>query len=55
MYVNDIAMGSGFLAPAQFPELYTYGHQPALYLASPVSVEKDRNGLAAAWKRFHHW
>ncbi len=36
MYVNDIAMGSGFLAPAQFPELYAYGHQPALYLASPV-------------------
>lgn len=34
--VNEIAMGSGFLTPAQFPELYTCGHQPALYLASPV-------------------
>jgi len=34
--VNDIAVGSGFLAPAQFPELLALGHQPALFLSSPV-------------------
>lgn len=34
--VNDIAMGSGFLCPAQFPELEKIGHQPALFLSSPV-------------------
>ena len=34
--VNEIAMGSGFLAPEEFPELLTLGHKPALYLAGPV-------------------
>ena len=34
--VNDIAMGSGFLAPEEFPELLELGHKPALYLAGPV-------------------
>lgn len=36
MSVNDIAMGSGFLAPNHFSELYNYGHQPASFLASCV-------------------
>lgn len=34
--VNDIAMGSGFLAPSTFPELIKIGHQPALFLSSPI-------------------
>ena len=34
--VNDVAMGSGFLCPAQFPELEQLGHQPVLFLSSPV-------------------
>lgn len=34
--VNDIAMGSGFLTPANFPELSSQGHQPALFLCSPI-------------------
>ena len=36
MRVNDIAIGSGFLTPNLFPELYNYGHQPASFLASCV-------------------
>ncbi len=50
MYVNDIAMGSGFLAPAQFPELADYGHQPALYLVSPVLKKIETSLLPHAEK-----
>ncbi|HNO49247.1 MAG TPA: alanine racemase [Chitinophagales bacterium] len=36
MWVNDIAMGSGFVAPYDFSELYAKGHLPALFLVSPI-------------------
>ena len=48
--VNDIAMGSGFLAPAQFPELIALGHQPALFLASPVLKKIPTSKLPHAEK-----
>lgn len=34
--VNDIAIGSAFLAPQQFADIIRQGHQPALFLSSPV-------------------
>ena len=34
--VNDIAIGSGFLAPQQFSDLIKLGHEPSLFLSSPV-------------------
>lgn len=48
--VNDIAMGSGFLGPVDFSELYKYGHQPAMYLASPVLKKIDNALLPHAEK-----
>jgi hypothetical protein len=48
--VNDIAMGSGFLCPAQFPELIDLGHQPALFLASPVLKKIESSKLPHAEK-----
>jgi len=48
--VNDIAMGSGFLCPAQFPELVALGHQPALFLASPVLKKIESSKLPHAEK-----
>lgn len=34
--INDLSIGSAFLAPGNFAELGTLGHRPALYLATPV-------------------
>ena len=48
--VNDIAMGSGFLCPAQFPELLALGHQPALFLSSPVLKKIETSKLPHAEK-----
>ncbi len=48
--VNDIAMGSGFLCPAQFPELIKLGHQPALFLSSPVLKKINSSELPFAEK-----
>lgn len=46
--VNDIAMGSGFLAPTEFPELLVLGHKPALYLAGPVLKKIETEKLPHA-------
>ena len=46
--VNDIAMGSGFVAPAQFPELEELGHKPALFLTSPVLKKIETSKLPHA-------
>ncbi len=46
--VNDIAMGSGFLAPTEFPELLELGHKPALYLAGPVLKKIETGKLPHA-------
>jgi hypothetical protein len=48
--VNEIAMGSGFLAPAEFPELEKLGHQPALFLCSPVLKKTESAKLPHAEK-----
>ena len=48
--VNEIAMGSGFLAPAEFPELQKLGHQPALFLCSPVLKKLESAKLPHAEK-----
>jgi hypothetical protein len=48
--VNDIAMGSGFLCPSQFPELVALGHQPALFLCSPVLKKIETSKLPHAEK-----
>ena len=48
--VNDIAMGSGFLGPAQFPELEKLGHKPALFLSSPVLKKVESSPLPHAEK-----
>lgn len=48
--VNDIAMGSGFLSPAQFTELPAVGHQPALFLTSPVLKKINSAELPLAEK-----
>ena len=48
--VNDIAMGSGFVCPAQFPELLALGHQPALFLSSPVLKKIETSKLPHAEK-----
>ena len=48
--VNDIAMGSGFLAPEEFPELLALGHKPALYLAGPVLKKIETAKLPHAEK-----
>jgi Alanine racemase, N-terminal domain len=48
--VNDIAMGSGFLAPAQFSELEKLGHRPALFLTSPVLKKIESSALPHAEK-----
>ena len=55
--VNDIAMGSGFLAPAQFPELLKLGHQPALFLSSPVlkKIETSELPLAEKFSPLVNW
>ncbi|MCO5247724.1 MAG: alanine racemase [Chitinophagales bacterium] len=36
MWVNDIATGSGFVAPYDFSELYDEGHETALFLVTPI-------------------
>ena len=48
--INDIAMGSGFMAPAQFPEMIEIGHQPVLYLSSPILKKLDAAELPHAEK-----
>lgn len=48
--VNDIAMGSGFLAPAEFPELQELGHMPALFLCSPILKKTESAKLPHAEK-----
>ena len=48
--VNEIAMGSGFLAPEEFRELLLLGHKPALYLASPVLKKIETAKLPFAEK-----
>lgn len=48
--VNDIAMGSGFLAPEQFSDLNKLGHQPALFLSSPVLKKIESSLLPHAEK-----
>ncbi len=40
--VNDIALGSVFLAPNSFDELINIGHRPASFLASVVLKKKTR-------------
>lgn len=52
--VNDIAMGSGFLAPASFDDLHAKGHRPALYVASPVSKRINPGELPFV-KGFQPW
>jgi hypothetical protein len=48
--VNDIAMGSCFLAPNQFPDVIEVGHQPALFLSSPVLKKIESSKLPHAEK-----
>jgi hypothetical protein len=48
--VNDIAMGSGFLAPQQFGDVIELGHQPALFLSSPVLKKIESSKLPHAEK-----
>lgn len=48
--VNDIAMGSGFLAPQQFEDVIEQGHQPALFLTSPVIKKIESAKLPHAEK-----
>ena len=48
--VNEIAMGSGFLQPEQFSELEAFGHQPALFLSSPVLKKIETSKLPHAEK-----
>ena len=48
--VNDIAMGSGFLAPQQFEDVIELGHQPALFLTSPVIKKIESAKLPHAEK-----
>jgi Alanine racemase, N-terminal domain len=39
--VNDVALGSAFLLPADFDDLRALGHLPASFLASPVLKKID--------------
>lgn len=57
MSVNDIAIGSAFLAPSSFPELTTHGHHAALYLASPILKKIPSSQLpnAVALSPFINW
>jgi hypothetical protein len=48
--VNEIAMGSGFLAPEQFSDLIALGHKPALFLTSPVLKKITSSKLPHAEK-----
>jgi hypothetical protein len=48
--VNDIAMGSGFLAPQQFSDVIKLGHQPSLFLSSPVLKKIESSKLPHAEK-----
>ena len=48
--VNDIAMGSGFVAPQQFEDVIEQGHQPALFLSSPVIKKIESSKLPHAEK-----
>ncbi|CAF4555342.1 unnamed protein product [Rotaria socialis] len=48
--VNDIAVGSGFLAPKQFSDLIELGHQPALFLSAPVLKKIESSKLPHAEK-----
>jgi len=48
--VNDIAMGSGFLDPAQFSDLEKEGHRAALFLSSPVLKKVESSPLPHAEK-----
>ena len=48
--VNEIAMGSGFLAPQQFEDVIELGHQPALFLTSPVIKKIESSKLPHAEK-----
>jgi hypothetical protein len=48
--VNDIAMGSGFLAPRQFSDVIKLGHQPSLFLSSPVLKKIESSKLPHAEK-----
>jgi D-serine deaminase-like pyridoxal phosphate-dependent protein len=48
--INDIAMGSGFLEPEQFSDLQKLGHQPALFLSSPVLKKIESSLLPHAEK-----
>jgi D-serine deaminase-like pyridoxal phosphate-dependent protein len=48
--VNDIAMGSGFLAPEQFSDLNKLGHKAALFLSSPVLKKIESSLLPHAEK-----
>jgi hypothetical protein len=43
--INDVAMGSGFLAPHQFSDVMKLGHQPALFLSSPVLKKIESSKL----------
>jgi hypothetical protein len=48
--VNDIAMGSGFLSPQQFSDVIELGHQPTLFLTSPVLKKIESSKLPHAEK-----
>jgi hypothetical protein len=48
--VNEVAMGSGFLCPYNFSELPAIGHQPALFLSSPVGKKIETSKLPFAEK-----
>jgi hypothetical protein len=43
-------MGSGFLAPQQFSDVIELGHQPALFLSSPVLKKIESSKLPHAEK-----
>ena len=48
--VNDIAVGSTFLAPHQFSDLIELGQQPALFLSSPILKKIESAKLPHAEK-----
>ncbi|CAF1314631.1 unnamed protein product [Adineta ricciae] len=48
--INDIAIGSGFVTPQQFSNLIKLGHQPSLFLSSPVLKKLESSKLPHAEK-----
>ena len=48
--INDIAVGSAFVTPAEYSVLLSLGHKPALFLASPVLKKMATQKLPHAEK-----